>query len=300
MEFKKKSKRKRIVSWIIDGLFYMAVLGFIGLMLQIFCFSNFKIPTDSMEPSLLAGDRIIVDKMTKGARLFNLYDAFQGEKVNISRTPGFGDLKRNDVLVFNFPYAPHKWDSIAFDVLRYYVKRCIALPGDTLEIKNGYFKVRGYAGKLGILNAQKRIAVLPDTGTVYGVERYTYPWKEGWNWDIKHFGPLPVPKQGQIVRMNATTVALYQQLIEWEQRKKITVHGDSVLLGNDRLRYYRFKENYYFVAGDKAENSQDSRYWGLLPEPFIVGKAVLIWRSEHPLTGKMRWNRFLKTINYEP
>lgn len=49
------------------------------------------------------------------------------------------------------------------------------------------------------------------------------------------------------------------------------------------------------MAGDKGENSQDSRYWGgLLPEEYIVGKATFIWKSVDPYTGKYRWERFLK------
>jgi len=43
-------------------------------------------------------------------------------------------------------------------------------------------------------------------------------------------------------------------------------------------------------------NSQDSRYWGLLPEPFIVGKAVRIWKSVDKDTGKVRWKRIFKKI----
>ena len=53
------------------------------------------------------------------------------------------------------------------------------------------------------------------------------------------------------------------------------------------------------MAGDKGENSQDSRYWGLLPEEYIVGKAAFIWKSVDPYTGKFRWERFFKTIHYQ-
>ena len=49
--------------------------------------------------------------------------------------------------------------------------------------------------------------------------------------------------------------------------------GDSLILE------YRFRENYYFMGGDNMENSEDSRYWGLLPEPYIVGVATRIWMS---------------------
>ena len=50
------------------------------------------------------------------------------------------------------------------------------------------------------------------------------------------------------------------------------------------------------MAGDKADNSQDSRYWGLLPEPFIVGRAWRIWKSEDRNNGNIRWNRIWKKV----
>ena len=87
-----------------------------------------------MGPALKDGDRILVNKMIKGARLFNVFAALDNKDVTIYRMPGLGHFKRNDVLVFNFPYQMNRWDSIRMNVMQYYVKRCIALPGDTLEI----------------------------------------------------------------------------------------------------------------------------------------------------------------------
>ena len=54
------------------------------------------------------------------------------------------------------------------------------------------------------------------------------------------------------------------------------------------VRSYCFRENYYFMAGDRVTSSRDSRYWGLLPESYIVGVATLIWKSENMETEKMR------------
>ena len=97
--------------------------------------------------------------------------------------------------------------------------------------------------------------------------------------------------------MSSKHVALYRNAIEWEQKKKLFLRGDTILLNDSVIRTYRFKENYYFVAGDKVMNSQDSRYWGLLPERFIVGKAVRIWKSVDRETDKIRWNRIFKKIH---
>jgi signal peptidase I len=116
------------------------------------------------------------------------------------------------------------------------------------------------------------------------------------NWNIVNFGPLYLPVKGDVIEMSPKYVALYRNAIEWEQKKKLFLRGDTILLNDSVIRTYRFKENYYFVAGDKVMNSQDSRYWGLLPEPFIVGKAVRIWKSVDRETDRIRWNRIFKKI----
>lgn len=278
-------------------LFYLCITAVLLVTLQVFCVTSFKIPTDSMEPELLSGDNILVNKLTKGARLFNVLASLRGEDIAIYRMLGMGELKRNDVLVFNFPYQPQRWDSIAFDVMKYYVKRCIAIPGDTLEIRNSRYRIKGSEEELGNVMAQNLLASTPDT-LLHNVEMNAFPWNERLGWTIREFGPLPVPAKGQVVKMDSTTWLFYRQLISWEQKSKLTMDANgSVLLGDSVIQDYRFQENYYFMAGDKMLNSQDSRYWGLLPESFIVGKVWRIWKSVDPVTGKMRWNRFLKKVH---
>ena len=78
--------------------------------------------------------------------------------------------------------------------------------------------------------------------------------------------------------------------------KGINLSKEGCLLGDSLIREYRFQENYYFMGGDYMENSKDSRYWGLVPEPFVVGVATKIWKSVSPQSGKVRWDRIMKKI----
>lgn len=292
---------KRSFSWFVDKLLNLLLIicGLVVLwvFLQITCIATFRIPSDSMEPALQAGDNILVNKWVMGARIFNIWDAAEGKEVKISRLPGLGEIKRNDVLVFNFPY-PAQWDSIGLNLMTYYVKRCVALPGDTFEIKQARYRVRGYGLPLGNVASQDGLRNMIEKGMdkEWGIVMSGYPYNELIDWNIMNFGPLYLPAKGDTVEMNLRHAALYKHAIEWEQKKKLSLRGDTILLNDSVIRAYRFRENYYFVAGDKTMNSQDSRYWGLLPEPFIVGKAIRIWKSVDKDTDKIRWNRIFKKI----
>ena len=288
----------RFIDKIMNLFLIICGVALLWILLLVTCIASFKIPSDSMEPTLLAGDNILVNKCVMGGRLFNIWDALEDKEINISRLPGLGKVKRNDVLVFNFPYLEQRWDSIAFRVMKYYVKRCVALPGDTFEIRKGHYKVRGCTSILGNVEAQDRLMQIIERGREgdYGIVMSGYPYNDIVDWNIVNFGPVYLPVKGDVIEMFPKHVALYRNAIEWEQKKKLFLRGDTILLNDSVIRTYRFKENYYFVAGDKVMNSQDSRYWGLLPEPFIVGKVVRIWKSVDSETDKIRWNRIFKKI----
>lgn len=288
----------RFIDKIMNLFLIICGVALLWILLLVTCIASFKIPSDSMEPTLLAGDNILVNKCVMGGRLFNIWDALEDKEINISRLPGLGKVKRNDVLVFNFPYLEQRWDSIAFRVMKYYVKRCVALPGDTFEIRKGHYKVRGCTSILGNVEAQDRLMQIIERGREgdYGIVMSGYPYNDIVDWNIVNFGPLYLPVKGDVIEMFPKHVALYRNAIEWEQKKKLFLRGDTILLNDSVIRTYRFKENYYFVAGDKVMNSQDSRYWGLLPEPLIVGKAVRIWKSVDREKDRIRWDRIWKRI----
>lgn len=289
-----KKQLQRFTAWIVNILFYGCMALLLWLFCQVFVFSSFKIPTDSMIPEVTAGDHVLVLKPIIGARLFDLFEVAKGEQPDIYRLSGFRQMERNDILVFNFP-CPQDWNKIEMNLMSYYIKRCVGLPGDTLSIVDGLYQVNGIQAALGNLDSQTRIKHRNRTTFDDGVFR-TFPYDSVIDWNIKDFGPLYIPKKGAVVSMNRSTYVLYKKLIEWETRKVLSLQNDIVFLSGEAIGTYRFQKNYYFMAGDRSEDSQDSRYWGLLPEEYIVGKAWIVWKSVDPYTGKFRWNRFLKRI----
>ena len=278
----------------LSAIFVLCMLMVVWLFLQVTGIASFRVPSDSMQPTLQPGDNILVNKGIMGARIFDILEAAEDKEVKIHRLPGMGKVKRNDVLVFHYPY-PHRNDSLSMHLLKYYVKRCIALPGDTMGITQGHYYIKGMDEPIGNIDAQERIARLKEDDA-RGIVMDTYPWDKYINWTIQDFGPLHVPARGQTVAMDSTAVKLYRNLIEWEQKKRLTRVENKAYLGDSLIQEYRFRENYYFMGGDNMENSKDSRYWGLLPEPYIVGVATRIWKSVDKPTGKTRWDRVMKKI----
>ena len=295
----RKYRRKvyKCADWTLYISGGFSVLLLLWIVLQVTTVAHFVVPTGSMEPTLIPGDRILVNKWLMGARIFDLWESAAGKRVEISRLPGLEEIKRNDVIVFNFPHR-HRWDSIGMDIMAYYVKRCVALPGDTFEIRNGYNKVRGYEGVLGNEEGQRILSHLlsEENPSKEKLLQGGFPDDERVEWNIGEFGPLYIPKEGGQVDMTVENALVYRKAIEWEQQKKLHIQGDIICLGDSLIQEYTFGKNYYFTAGDNVLSSQDSRYWGLLPEEYIVGKATRIFRSVHKHTGKERWKRFMKKI----
>ncbi len=291
---------KRIFHWvnkIINIIFALTAIGILYILIQVFLVASFKIPSESMAPELIKGDLVWVWKPTIGPRLFNIFASMKGKQVEIYRIPGVKDIQRNDVLVFNYTYSQwDKWDKIEMHILKYYIKRCIALPGDTLSIRDGLYEIENNDVLVGNIESQKRIVTF-NLDNLRKEQFYTLPYDSTLQWNIKDFGPIYIPRQGDSISMDRTNYLLYKRLIEWEQKDTLLYRDNEVLLQNRPLKGYRFKNNYYFMGGDNSMNSVDSRFWGVVPEEYIVGKAWIIWKSISPDTGKMRWNRFIKPIH---
>lgn len=188
----KRSKNPAVrnaLEWVDDILFALIAVYFINL----FVFQNYQIPSSSLEKSLLVGDYLFVSKLSYGPRVpntplsfplvqntlpfFNCKSYLDWPEWGYKRVKGFGHVKRNDIVVFNFPagdtvalkqqnpsydelVAIYGRDRIWMDKNTFgdviyrpvdkrenYVKRCIGMPGDTIELRNNQVYIDGKAAK---------------------------------------------------------------------------------------------------------------------------------------------------------
>jgi len=292
--------RPKVKKFLNDLLFYTTIVIvsiIFAIVLRVFVVAPIiMIPSESMEPAVMAGDRIIVTKQIPGPRVYkNIRQIKNDGKVQTKRIKGIRKIKRNDVLVFNFPYAG-RWDRIDMDLNVLYLKRCVALPGDTFSIENGIYRVNNSPDSIGCTFRQREMSQKSQHDFSSVIWR-CFPYDTvHYQWNIKDFGPLFIPTTGATIAIDSLNMMLYKNLIEYETDKTLSVHDGWVYLDEDRINAYTFRLNYYFMAGDYLYDSKDSRYFGLLPEDCIIGKALFVWRSTDVHSGKIRWDRFFKII----
>ncbi len=257
------------------------------LIVHLFFFEAFLVPTASMRTTLLEGDYIVVNKLAYGARIpftplslpFANSNAFLDFiQLPYLRLPGYTNISRNDVIVFNLPTEKE----IPIDERTLYVKRCIALPGDTLKIEKGIVYIDS---KLLEVSQGVHDSIISNK-TSYNPNFFPNDPFIKWNQD--YLGPLYIPRKGDSIKLNRESISIYKQVIENFERNKIRFSNDTIYINNKKASYYTFKTNYYFALGDNRNNSIDSRIWGFLPETHIIGKASFILYSSNKNSGGHR------------
>lgn len=112
-------------------------------------------------------------------------------------------------------------------------------------------------------------------------------------WTRDNYGPIWVPKKDAVLQLNASNYTLYERAIRVYEHNNFEMKEGKFILNGQPVTTYKFKMDYYWMMGDNRQGSQDSRYWGFVPEDRVVGKAWLIWFSWE---GGPRWNRLFRTV----
>jgi signal peptidase I len=384
------------------------------------------IPTGSLEKTLLIGDFLFVSKFHYGARTPTSAVAFpmvhdtipiikkrsylKKPQLPYFRLPGFQDVKRNDIVVFSWPadtvrkfFVREKGIIKPIDKKSNYVKRCVGIPGDSLEIINGFVYINGVQntlpdraktqythygynnkgvssrkllnagykdfnrkykirkatqatydeiapfilgvlssedeyytvitpssgippeiiGKLRIsakelLDAKKEIILtvleakeILRTGIVDSiVQKITqtktaninfFPNAIPYDWNEDNFGPILIPKAGMTIDINEQTLPLYKKIIRDYEKNELSKEGSKIFINGKEASSYTFEQDYYWMMGDNRHRSEDSRYWGYVPEDHVVGKPVLVWFSIEGINDgiknwSIRWDRLMTTV----
>jgi signal peptidase I len=240
------------------------------LVLRTFVAEPFRIPSGSMMPTLDVGDFILVNKFAYGLRL----PAFNNKVVSI------GEPKRGDVVVFRWPgYTCHKPDGSVVHggdpdcstpvPSQNWIKRVIGLPGDVIQVKNTYTLVN-----------QITINGKPVAADEIG------PFK----------GNPERPSENVLLSNGAT---LWTEHLGKVNHLIARMPGriPTPLVPNPRMPTV-VPKGCYLVMGDDRENSEDSRFWGCMPESALAGKAFLIWMSWKGWgTGGVDFHRIGKIIH---
>ena len=398
----------------------------IATVVHAYFMQPYIIPTGSLEKSLLVGDFLLVSKFHYGARtpqtvvsfpmvhdtipLLKTRSYLKKPQLPYMRLPGLQQIKRNDIVVFSWPadtvrqfFKKEAGVVKPVDKKSNYVKRCVAIPGDTLTIEDGIIYINGkesimpdrakpifghkaynakgisarklinagyddltrkflitnisqpildalrphllmianpdpsnyqvLTGSKGLplnivqqyriqakelLETQKSLFLtlkeaeeLPNVVTLDSLKRNInskrtyndsyFPNNVRYNWNEDQFGPLVMPKKGVTVQLNSKNVALYKKIISDYELNNLELSGDDIKINGFTADTYTFKQDYYWMMGDNRHRSEDSRFWGFVPEDHIVGKPVFIWMSidgfmDGLRNWKIRWERVFTTV----
>ncbi len=342
-------------------------------LIRTFFIEAYTIPTPSMERSLLVGDFLFVSKVNYGPRtpmtpiafpfahhtmpLLNTKAYWDGWELPYHRLPGLSEVKRGDVVVFNYPMDADSPLCRPVDKRENYIKRCQGVPGDTLSVVDAQVFVNGKAAPnppgeqidysvttntteainskvnedLNITYYEGNPSPTMTKESAAALKSYSYvktvvplvnkkgesmagqifPSKypklymlnkkmPSYNWNMDNYGPIIVPKRDWTVKLDSLTLPIYGRCIEVYEGNKLEIKGNDIYINGKKTDTYTFKMNYYWMMGDNRHDSEDSRFWGFVPEDHIVGKALFIWMSwddNGSFLGKIRWSRLFRGIH---
>jgi signal peptidase I len=261
-----------------------------ALVLKIFVVEAFRIPSGSMENTLLVGDFLLVNKLAYGVKTPR-YLPLTNLAIPSLTLPLFHGVQHGDVVVFEYPGK--RSDDISPGP-EYFIKRCIGLPGDTITIRSGSVLVNG---REILLPSHAKSAMIERS---LRIEHASDIVGNGRTVDGNNFGPTVVPKKGDVLTLTPGAVDLWKDFIEHEHHVVSLASEGAWTIDGTKTTRYVIQHDYFFMLGDNRGNSLDSRYWGFVPDENILGEALLLywsWDTDpprdngRPHSTNIRWNR---------
>lgn len=300
-------------------------------------------------------------------------------QLSYNRLKPLEKIDRNDPIVFNYPegdsvyvFPGRTWSVYDYrrgisdplvnasiqsgqkpltvrpmDKMDHYIKRCIGVPGDSIELRNQVVYINGKkaaqsrylqhlytisnpngpintrnfpewgisaedvrenaGNKMFIVLTREQVRRIKDMDPQIVVEKFPYsdlysspthlfPHDPAHfsSWKLDNYGPVYIPKKGATVKLSNGNIALYRRAIQVYEGNTLEERANKFFINGKETDTYTFKLDYYWAMGDNRHNSEDSRYWGFIPETHIVGKPLFIWFSAK---NGIRWNRIFTSAN---
>lgn len=267
-EKEKEKKKKTLREILLDWLETIITAGLLALFIRAFFIQSYKIPTGSMEPTLLGsapsrnhgpiiGDHLLVERLSYGISI----------PLTRARIAPLASIKRGNLVVFKYPYRTKDE----------FVKRIIGLPVETLQIINKTVYIDGKKLEEPWLKfGQKHF----NSGEIF----------DGQFNPRDNIGPLIIPRKGDRISLKEDKIYIndkfvynkniyfpYSKVIrgDYFQLYKTILMADTDKLPEKEITEFTVNYDCFFVMGDNRDNSSDSRFWGFLPYRYITGKPLI-------------------------
>jgi len=284
---KDQVKKEPVKDFFKDVVFVLVAFFF----LNSFVLASFEVPTGSMENEIMAGDFLFVNKFLYGGTTPRNIP-FTNVRLPWFRVPAIRDVERGDVIVFEFP---GQRDEVVSPEFMFYLKRAVALSGDTIEVVNRALYVNGRPAPIPRNMKFNDFTLKPKGMGEFNIFPSGAPYNED-NW-----GPMVVPKQGDIIPLSADNFEQWRVFIGREGHKALLDAHGQVLIDGAPATTYTVQHNYLFGMGDNRDNSLDSRFWGFIPEENIVGTPMIVywsWSPDIPLLDLSSFPSKLASIRF--
>ena len=303
----------------IRSLFILVV---IVLTLKVTVFELYIVPTGSMENTIMTGDFLAGNRFVYGMRTpewIGIPYTDYGFYIPTLKLPSFKEPKKGDVIIFKFPR----------DIKQKYVKRCVAEPGDTIQIIDKTIFINGQPQALP-KNGKFIMSTLSESFLQQDIFLGNLGNKD-------HFKTFKMPKKGDQIKISPDNakLLLHVMLLDghnlelvngnnkytftmtspdelYRRKGKLSVFkpyfpegallvpwSDNIPKGSllidgqsiSGMDFYTVERDYYWAMGDNRDDSLDSRYWGFVPRSHIIGEALFSYFSLDLKTWIPRFDR---------